>query len=47
MKFSQLIVGSLFVLSYGTTTAQLAHPHFLSLNVGTNIPLGDYGTIDS
>ena len=47
MKFFRLIIGSLFVLSFSTATAQLAHPHFLSLNFGTNIPVGDYGTIDS
>lgn len=36
-----------FCLFSGTVTAQLSHPHFISLNFGTNVPLSDYKEADT
>ena len=47
MKLFKLLISSFLILSSGSLLAQLAHPHFVSLNFGTNIPLSEYGTIDS
>ncbi len=47
MKSIKLLISTVLIISSGTLFAQLAHPHFVSLNFGTNIPLSEYGTIDS
>ena len=47
MKSIKSLLAVLAFLSSGVISAQLAHPHFISLNFGTNIPLSEYGTIDS
>lgn len=42
------ITTALFTIVFASSAfAQLSHPHFLSLNVGTNIPLGEYQDVDS
>ena len=47
MKSIKSLLTVFAFLSCGATFAQLVHPHFISLNLGTNIPLSEYGTIDS
>ncbi len=47
MKALQLSFTSILLFFSGSIVAQLAHPHFVSLNFGTNIPLSEYGEIDS
>jgi|GEM_PF-1242856 len=47
MKSIKLLISSFLILFSGALFAQLAHPHFVSLNFGTNIPLSEYKTIDS
>ncbi|MFT6167616.1 MAG: hypothetical protein ACJASF_002316 [Vicingaceae bacterium] len=47
MKSIKSLLAAFAFFSCGATFAQLAHPHFISLNLGTNIPLSEYGTIDS
>lgn len=47
MNQVKLILACLLVMGSNHLFAQLAHPHFVSLNVGTNIPLSEYGKIDS
>mgnify|MGYP006086554475 CR=1 FL=1 len=47
MKLIKSLVAALALMSSGVVFAQLAHPQFISLNFGTNIPLSEYGTIDS
>lgn len=43
-----LFIGSFITLLFSQTAkAQLSHPHFLSANFGTNIPLSDYKSADS
>lgn len=43
----KLFITALFLLVCSSSFSQLAHPHFVSLNFGTNIPIEEYGTIDS
>ncbi|MEQ8624540.1 MAG: hypothetical protein RJQ00_06790 [Vicingaceae bacterium] len=48
MKKITLTTFSLALLFVSQTAqAQLSHPHFISLNFGTNIPLSDYKELDS
>ena len=36
-----------FIVSPKVIAQKLSHPHFISVNIGTNIPLSDYEEIDS
>jgi hypothetical protein len=47
MKTIKSIITAFICIAGLNVSAQLAHPHFVSLNFGTNIPLSEYGTIDS
>lgn len=47
MKSNYFLLCLAFLGLFSTTKAQLSHPHFLSLNAGTNIPIGDYKSVDS
>ena len=47
MKLFKLLFAAVAFFSTGVLSAQLAHPHFISLNAGTNIPLSVYREIDS
>lgn len=44
LKFTSLFACLFFFL---TLNAQLSHPHFISVNFGTNIPLSDFKDSDS
>lgn len=37
----------LFLISFPSLRAQISHPHFISLNAGTNIPIADYKEIEN
>jgi len=47
MKLFKLLFAAVAFFSTSVLSAQLAHPHFISLNAGTNIPLSEYREIDS
>ncbi len=47
MKKIVSILGILVGLYGGNSVAQLSHPHFISLNFGTNLPLSDYKEADT
>lgn len=47
MKGSKLAFSVILFFISVNVVAQLSHPHFVSLNLGTNIPFSEYGKIDS
>jgi len=46
-KLALILFSLVLLLANNSAYAQLSHPHFISLNVGTNIPLSDYKELDS
>ncbi|MDA9312894.1 hypothetical protein N8371_02445 [Vicingaceae bacterium] len=47
MKSIKVLLAAISFFSTSVLFAQLAHPHFISLNAGSNIPFSEYGEIDS
>ena len=43
----KIFLSGLFLFSSISLFAQLNHPHFLSMNFGTNVPLGEFKKADS
>lgn len=42
----RILISFALCLCFFTAKAQLSHPHFISVNIGTNIPLADYKEVE-